>query len=493
MEQTATEVVGVESAARPTLSRAILRNTLVVTLGSGIIRLPIFIYTLYVVRALGDVAYGQYATVLAFGGLFAIFFELGATSYVERTIAQDRTRTRELFWQLLVVRLALSVVAVIALTTAAAAIGYERIIVICVGLNALTYIFAALLAPLTSVFASHERYDLWTGAMIFGQVATMLLGTLILWRGYGLIGLMTVGLIAMPPQIVVCAVVVRRMWPGSMRFRLNWADIPSFIRASLPFGLSSLALTISFNADTFLLSLHYPSQVVGWYSAAYRLVPTLVSVLGGFLTVITPSLASRYRSEPEVVRAWVRRCMRGLALFGLPTAVGVSILAPQIVDLLYGPNYQRSAVALTLLAWDVPLRLFNAFAGNVAMAVNLERISWRVFATGSLTGLVLYLLMIPAFGIVGAAAVTVFADGLTAVIFFCLFCRRLEAASVLSPIAYTALAVLPMGALVWLAASRTSLPATIVAGAVTYGATALALGLIDRSLVKRVTRRLLWR
>ena len=90
--------------------------------------------------------------------------------HIERTIAQDRSRTRELFWQLLIVRLVLGFVAIFALTTAAAAVGYERIIVICVGLNALTYLFAAVLAPLTSVFASHERYDLWTGAMAFGQI-----------------------------------------------------------------------------------------------------------------------------------------------------------------------------------------------------------------------------------------------------------------------------------------------------------------------------------
>jgi O-antigen/teichoic acid export membrane protein len=314
------------------------------------------------------------------------------------------------------------------------------------------------------------------------------LGFIALTLGYGLLGLMCVGLIAMPLQIVACAVTVRRLWPGSLRFRFTLADTPGFLRASLPFGLSALALTVSFNADTFLLSLRYPSEVVGWYGAAYRLVPTLVSILGGFLTVITPSLASRFYSEPEIVKAWVSSSIRGLALFSLPIAVGACLLAPQIVALLYGPAYGPSALALALLAWDVPLRLFNAFAGNVAAAVNLERFSGGIFLTGSLTGLLLYLITIPLFGIVGAATVTVIADGLTATIFFVFFCRKLGTARVLGALARTTLAAALLGVIVWVVAEWAGLLPTIAIGIVSYGFAALALGLIDRALLARLGR-----
>jgi O-antigen/teichoic acid export membrane protein len=489
-EQTSLVSAELSSLTRPSLSRTILRNTVMVTLGGGLIRIPSFLYTLFIVRALGEATYGQYATVLAFGGLFSVFFEFGVTNYVERAIAQDRSRTRELFWQLLIVRMVLACVAIIALTTAALMIGYERIVVICIALNALTYLLAAVLAPLTSVFAAHERYDLWTSAMVLGQLGTILLGTLVIWLGYGLVGLMLVGLVAMPPQIAFCVLIIRRMWPGTLRFHFSLRDTPAFIRASMPFGLSALALTVSFNADTFLLSLHYPSEIVGWYSAAYRLVPTIVSIAGGFLVVITPSLASRYATEPDAVRSWVQGSIRMLALFGLPVAAGVSILAPQIVDVLYGANYQPSATALALLAWDVPLRLFNALAGNVAAATNLERISWIIFATGSLTGLLLYLVVIPVYGITGAAAVTVFADALTATTFFVVLNRRLGMTGMISPLARTGFAVVPMGGLVWLTATRTYLPLAIVVGATTYGTTAVMLRLVDRSIIDRVARRL---
>lgn len=489
MEQAAVESAERGNPAGSSLTRTILRNSLTVTLGGGLVRIPSFLFTLFIVRSLGEVTFGQYATVLAFGGLFSIFFEFGMTNYVERTVAQDRSRANELFWQLLLVRLVLACLAVVALTGAAAAIGYERIIVICIGLNALTYLFAAVLAPLTSIFAAHERYDLWTSAMVFGQLGTILLGTLVVWLGYGLVGLMVVGLVAMPPQIVFCVLVVRKMWPTTLRFSFSFLKTPGFIRASLPFGLSALALTISFNADVFILSLHYPSEVVGWYSAAYRLVPTIVSIVGGFLIVVTPSLASRYASEPEAVRAWVRGGIRALALFSLPMAAGVSILAPQIVGILYGPRFGPSAVALALLAWDVPLRIFNAFAGNVAAATALERKSWIIYATGSLTGLVLGLIVIPTYGITGAAAVTVVADALTATVFLIFFCRRLESSPVLFPLLRTGVAVLPMAGLVWFAAARTNLVIAVAVGVITYGLASVALGLIDRSLIDRLARR----
>lgn len=474
-------------AAQNSLGRTILRNALFVSSGGGLIRLLGFAYTIYYVRTLGEHVYGQYATVLAFGGLFSIFFELGTTQYVERTLARDRSRLPELLWMLIIVRMVLALAAIVLLVGLAAALGYERVIVLSILVQSVSFLLAAVLAPLMTIFTSHERYDLWTACQVLGQLGTIVLGVVVLLLGGGLVPLIAAGLLVMLVQIAYCRLALRRNGIGPLPFSFDPARVRGFLQASLPFALTSLALTISFNIDTFLLSLMRTNNIVGWYSASYRLVPTMVSILGGFLTVITPSLARTYMSDPQSVHKWTRTSIKWLAMFGLPVAMGTSLLAGQLIGLLYGPSYAPAAAVLALISWNIPLRLFNAFAGNVTAAVGLERSAWRIFMTGALLGVVLYPPAILAFGMLGAAAVTVLTDGINSVLFYRLLDKQLESNHLGVTLLLIGASTLVMGAVVWAANQVAILPVTVALGVVSFTGAALALRLIDQPLLSRAS------
>src|SRR5262249_35736713 len=164
----------------------------------------------------------------------------------------------------------------------------------------------------------------------------------------------------------------------SLRFQIDPSTWLAFIRASVPFGLTSLALTFNYNADTVILDHFHNASVVGWYSVAYRLVFSLVAIARGFLDAVTPSLAREHVNNPERVRSWVRKSTQWMLLFGLPAVMGISLLAWQIVTLLYGPSFEPAGVALAVLAWDIPLMLVCAFCGNVTAAVGLEKPAARI-------------------------------------------------------------------------------------------------------------------
>jgi O-antigen/teichoic acid export membrane protein len=477
----------VEAPARSSLGRTILRNTLFVSSGGGLIRLLSFAYTIYYVRLLGEHVYGQYATVLALCGLFSIFVELGTTQYVERSLAQDRSRLAELVWMLIVVRLILALAGIFLITGLVVILGYEQVIILSVFVFTISFILAAILAPLMAIFTSHERYDLWTSCQVIGQIGTIPLGATVLSLGGGLVLLVASGLVSMALQIAYCLFIIRRNKIGPLNFSLDLSRVPDFLRASLPFALTSLALTISFNVDTFLLSLLQPNNVVGWYSAAYRLVPTIVSILGGFLTVITPSLARTYISDQQSVRRWTRTSIKWLSMFGLPVAAGTSILASQIITQLYGPAYAPAGAVLAIISCDIPLRLFNAFAGNVTAAIGLERRAWRIFMTGSLLGVALYVPAIMMFGMLGAAVVTVLTDCLNSVLFFRLLSKQLEVGDEAKTLLRIAAATGLMGLIVWFTQQAAILPISVIVGVASYAAIALLLGLIDQGVLSRIS------
>nr|MCU0494346.1 oligosaccharide flippase family protein [Chloroflexaceae bacterium] len=254
------------------LGRILLRNTLAVISGDVAIRLLNVLFTIVTVRLLGDVGLGQYAMTIAFVGLFGVFFELGLTQYFERTIAQNPASTQSLFWNLVALRLMLAVGGVVVISGLAVLWGHEPSVVTAIILFSLTFLLSAFLSPLTTLFTANERFDISTGMQVVNQLITIVLGTVLLWLGFGFLALIYTGFVAMPIQILISIWAIRRYQLGPLPFQIAPASWGTFIKASIPFGITSLALTFNFNADTVILSFFRGAEEVGWYNAAYRMV-----------------------------------------------------------------------------------------------------------------------------------------------------------------------------------------------------------------------------
>jgi O-antigen/teichoic acid export membrane protein len=136
--------------------------------------------------------------------------------------------------------------------------------------------------------------------------------------------------------------------------------------------------------------------------------------------------------------------------------------------------------------------LFNAFSGNLTTALGLEHPASRIYLLSALVGIALYLLLIPPFGMIAAAGVTVFIDVLTATRFFILLHERIQLGQTARQLGLTVLAAGVMGGVVMLT-NFLDLFLVILVGALTYGALVLWLGLIDWtrlfSIAQRFVRR----
>jgi O-antigen/teichoic acid export membrane protein len=480
---------GQTTALDTNVGSVILRNTLIVTAGTWLIKILNLAFTIYVVRALGEAGMGQYATVTAFVGLFSVFFELGLTQYVERAIAQDRSRAQALFWNLVAMRLILAALGMIGIGALAFQLGYAQPIIQGILLFTATFLLAAFLTPLTALLTAHERFEVITLAQIVNQLVTMVLGSALLLLGVGYMALLYTGFVAMPLQIWLCARAIRRYQLGPLRVQIASRTWPAFIRASLPFGVTSLALAFNYNVDTVILGWYHSIGIVGWYKVAYGLVVTIVSVADGFLNALTPSLAREHTENADGVAAWVGASVYWLALVALPIATGLALLATEIVTLLYGTAYVPAGPLVALICWDVPLMLLIAFCGNVSAAVGLERPAAAIFLGSAVLNLAWNVLFIPLYGAYAAAAVTVATDAISLALFYIVIRRRmrlnLDGERLLRIIGAAAL----MAGVVWIARPL-GLFAAVASGATSYLVLALALRAVDVNVLRMIAIRL---
>lgn len=485
--------------ATPNLGRTIARNTAFVTLGRILLKVFGFLFGVFVVRQLGDDQYGRYSIVVAWVGLFSIFVELGITQYVTREMARSGGRVGTMFWNLFAVRLALAGVGLFLIPAGAALAGYDGDITLGVALYATTFIVAAIQAPLDAVLVAREAFGWLTAAAIVGQIAWLALGAGVMWLRPNFLWLIGVGLFAMLPQLALSGWIVARHRLIDWTIRIEPAAWPQLIRAGLPFGVISLALTIAFSIDTVMLSWFVSNAEVGWYNVAYGLVRSFVSLLSGFSVAMVPTLARVFATDGAVVTRWHIRSVRMIALIAVPVAIGGMLVAGPLVRFLYTPDVYPAAGALAIIVWDVPLLMYAAFCGNVTTIIGEERAAARINVINALANVALNAICIPLYGMLGAALVTVATDVIASIQFTLLLNRRLNVPALGGTLVRVGLASAGLGVAVWLAGDLHVL-ALIAIGAGVYGVLAIALGAVGpdewalaRRLAGALQRRLIRR
>ncbi|MBL8161481.1 MAG: flippase [Anaerolineae bacterium] len=445
MSQTTAEPTSTRSAGR-----IIVRNTLFGMGAQIALRVVSFVFQVLVVRALGDEEFGRYAIVLAWAGLFSVIGDLGINQYLAREIARDRSKANELFWDTVVLRFGLAVIAAVITTVGAAWNGYDQRLVLAVAIYTSSYFLQAILAPLSSILTGNERVDIVSVMGVITQILFMVFAAIFLLLEFDFVWLVIASVINLPIMTVLHLWAIRRNKLGPPQFRVNTGLWWSVVRAGLPFGLIQLSLSFAFRVDTIFLSGHVPDAHVGWYNVAYNLTLTLMTLSRTFNDAILPTLARQHANNPDSVRPWYYQSVRMILAVGLPVAVGGMLTAEKIVALLYQPEIAPAAIALAILVWDIPFVMYHSFCGNITQSINREDAAARVYFSLGVVNIVLNLILIPRFGIIGSAFATVLTDLIGAAQFYFFLRKEFGAGLNFKRLARLGLATIVMGLMIYL-------------------------------------------
>jgi O-antigen/teichoic acid export membrane protein len=179
------------------------------------------------------------------------------------------------------------------------------------------------------------------------------------------------------------------------------------IRSALPLGISAVMIQIYYSLDSIIIGILRTPQELGYYSAAYKIILFLLAIADTFGTVLLPTL-SRITAEkdPERLRQTLPEIVNLLLLIGVPLTLGVMILAQETLAFLFGTGYLPGAAAMKILAVTIFAVFGNLPFGVLLLALHREKKYTLAVTAGAAVNLVLNLILIPPFGIVGAAAAT---------------------------------------------------------------------------------------
>jgi O-antigen/teichoic acid export membrane protein len=318
----------------------------------------------------------------------------------------------------------------------------------------------------------------------------LLVVTVVLWAmGAGLDGMLWAWNIA---HVVVAAAAVvvftryysvRRFFSALLHLRLSW----EMITFSVPQTLNMTFNRLIANMDLMMLAAFgYPAQAIGYFGIGSQIVKNIREVKLAFSGSYTPVIA-RYHAAGDLGSlsesfAMVTRWITSLAL---PIALAVTVLREDLLRVFHGSFEGDSTFMLWLL---VPPLLSCGFglAGNVVVATGHSGYNLLNSALIFGANYVFNYLLIPPYGIVGAAVASALASTLFSAAQL-VEARYLAGARLAPALIYKPwLAILPgVGIVVlgaWLGLGDTlamRVPLSLV-GVLAYALTLAALGIPER-------------
>lgn len=189
----------------------------------------------------------------------------------------------------------------------------------------------------------------------------------------------------------------------SFRRQLDTQKLAAMLRFSLPMVPSSVGVFVSVYVDRIVVGQVMTLGDVGLFGIGYRVASLVTLLMVGFQGALTPLVYARYR-EPETPQE-IARIFRLFSAGALFLCLALGTLAPELLRLATVPDFYEGALVVPLLAPALLLSSMYIFAPGLGIA---KKTSW--FAAINLVAaginVTLNLLLVPTFGIVGAATAT---------------------------------------------------------------------------------------
>lgn len=463
------------------LSAIVVKNSVFSLLGQVAIKVLSFCFSVFVVRRLGGESYGQYSTVLAYVGIFAIFSDLGLAPYGVREIAKDREKTSSMFSNVVALRLVLSFLAVAMTISSAILSGRSPDLVLGIFVASCGLFLYAVQGPLDMLLMAKERLDYSATFSVVNQLVFVSLGTIVLLKGYGVIGLIVASLCGVLAMASLSLVVIRRHLGG-----LQWQVDPStwlrLVKAALPFGIIGFTLGLSYKVDTVLLQYFHGDAVTGWYNVACNLIFMLMTVSHAVNISLFPSMVRQYATNPDKMAQIYNRALKYMFVLSLPIAAGTTVLGDKIVLFLYSEEFSAAILPLRILIWVLPLMFLSEILGYIIVVHNRETKVARSIGVSTAVNLLLNLILIPRFGLKAASVITVLTEAILVGQYLWILRRELASIERVSAFLKPALAAAFMGMAVW-AFREWDLLIVVAIAAVIYLAGIVLLGVVDKKEV----------
>lgn len=398
------------------VARKIARNTALLMIASLFTNIMAFVWTIYTARYLGTAGFGTLSAALALTGIFSVLADLGMSTYATREVARDNEKTRKLLGNIALIKCFLAVITVSLLYITVLFREYPPQSVTVTMIIGSYMIFTSFTGLFNAMFQGHQKMEFQTIGNIINS-SLLLFGILLVIYLKGDIIAISMAYLAASIITLLYSIGITswKFTRPSLKYdRKFWKKT---IINALPFGITGIFTTIYFWIDSVMLSFMQGDVAVGLYNAPYKLLFVMLSFYNVYMMALFPAMAQFYKGSSQSLKLTYTRSYKYMLIISLPIAVGTTMLAQEIILVIYGSQYLPAVAALQILIWTVVFMFLNGLSANLLGSIDKQLTVTKITGIGALVNIGINLAIIPIFSFYGASISTVFTEFFILILF----------------------------------------------------------------------------
>lgn len=395
--------------------QTIIKNTFWLFAGEASGRLLKMGLIIYAARKLGANGWGIFAYTLSTASLLMTFSDMGIGSLITRDATQKKSNYQVFISAALLLKiiiLSVSIILVIFISPFISNIKEANILFPLVGLIFLFDSIREMGFAINRILEKMERE----------MVVKVILNFIILILGIILINInplpISIAIAYAVGSAVSVVLIVIILWKNISEYitRTNFKTLKLVIKTTIPLAIVTLIGSIMANTDIYMLGIWRTPEDIGIYSVAQRFYQFILIIPSMLATVTLPLMARLANYDDEKFKNIIETILHVFMALIIPIALGGVILASQIIPLVFGIEYMEAIpvlqILMVMLLASCPLILLI----NAIFVYNQQKKLVLINIGGVIVNIFLNFLLVPKFGVTGAAFATLVSSAFITVI-----------------------------------------------------------------------------
>jgi PST family polysaccharide transporter len=188
------------------------------------------------------------------------------------------------------------------------------------------------------------------------------------------------------------------------KFNINYCTV--LLKQAWPLILSGIVIMMYMRLDQIMIGEMIGDVGVGLYSVSTRFTELWYFIPSVFATSFFPKLVEKFNVNKKNYYDVCLKLLKLLFVISFSIALFFTFFSNFIINFLYGKEYTMSVFALQISIWTGVFVFWGVAAGNMLVIENLNKHNLIKSAQGLLLNIILNLVLIPKYGINGAAIAT---------------------------------------------------------------------------------------
>ena len=384
------------------IRQTVIKNTTWLFVGEISMRLLKLVLFIYAARKLGTSEWGVFSYALALMSIFQVFSDIGVNSVILRETARKVENSREYISTSFFLKLGLSFVSSLALFSLIFFIKNDAAVKILIPITALMLFFDSMREFGFSLNRAFEKMEVEAFTKIITTALLVVLGFIFIANYPRAISISYAYVISGIIGVIIMYYSLRQHFKDLVS-TLNKKIVPYIFKEAWPLATVGIIGTIMTNLDMVMLGWFTNSHNIGLYSAAQKpvqiiyLVPTLLS------TAIFPVFSRLALNDKDQVKNVIRKSFSFSLLIALIINVGILLIGGPVFKIAFGQQYTSAIPLLKIMSLAIITGAPGIIISNAIFALGQQKKLIQFISVTFIIDIILCLLLIPRYGIYGAA------------------------------------------------------------------------------------------